>query len=123
MNAINQVLNVAGLQVGLCDVANQRASADGKSASQTLSALRIVFAPLAGAAPQVADPLGITQGTQLIKIVIDPSVETAASASVAQAAPAAKAPTLPHTGAGALATIVTGIGVAGGALFLRRRLA
>ena len=122
-SAVNQVLNVAGLQVGLCDVANARAAADGTSASQTLSALRIVFAPLATGVPDVANPLGITQGTPLIKIVIDPSVETAASAQVAAAAPAAKAPALPHTGAGALATIITGIAVAGGALVLRRRLA
>jgi LPXTG-motif cell wall-anchored protein len=122
-NAVNQVLNVAGLSVGLCDVANSRAAANGTSASQTLSALRIVFAPLASGTPDVANPLGITQGTQLVKIIIDPSVETAANAQVASAGPAAKAPALPHTGAGALATIVTGIMVAGGALVLRRRLA
>ena len=121
-NAVNSVLQAAGLSVGLCDVANAKTAADGTSASQTLSALRIVFAPLATGTPEVADPLGITQGTPLVKIIIDPSVETAASAQVAQAAPAGK-PVLPHTGAGALATIVTGIAVAGGALILRRRLA
>ena len=43
--AINSVLNAAGLSVGLCDVANgSKTAADGTSASQTLSALRIQFA-------------------------------------------------------------------------------
>ena len=118
-NALNTVLGVAGLNVGLCDPVNQVAAADGSRASQTVSALRIVFAPLAGAGDF---GLGITQGTPLIKVIIDPSVETAASAQVAVAS-SAKAPVLPHTGAGALATIVTGMAVAGGALVLRRRLA
>jgi hypothetical protein len=122
LNAVNTVTSAAGLQVTLCDAANAKAADDGTSASQTVSALRIVFAPLAAGVPDVANPLGITKGTPLVRIVIDPSVETAASAQVAAVAPAA-APALPHTGAAPLATIVTGMIVAGGALILRRRLA
>jgi LPXTG-motif cell wall-anchored protein len=118
-NAVNTVLGVAGINVGLCDPVNQVAKADGSAASQTVSALRIVFAPLAGAGDF---GLGITQGTQLIKVIIDPSVETSASAAVAAVAPASN-PALPHTGAGALATVLTGAMLAGGALVLRRRLA
>ena len=125
LNAVKSVTNLAGLSVSLCDVANGKAAADGSSASQTVSALRIVFAPLAGGVPAVGQgvpTLGITQGTPLVKIIIDPSVETAASAQVAAVAPASQ-PVLPHTGAGTMATIVTGAMVAGGALILRRRLA
>jgi len=125
LNAVNTVTNAAGLSISLCDASNAKAAADGSSASQTVSALRIVFAPLAAGVPAVGQgvpTLGITQGTPLVKIIIDPSVETAASAQVAAVAPASQ-PVLPHTGAGALATIVTGAMVAGGALILRRRLA
>lgn len=120
-NAVSQVLNVAGMSVGLCDAANKSAAADGKSASQTVSALRIQFAPtLTSALPQsVTDTLGIVPGTPLVKIIIDPSVETQVSATQA----AAVSPALPHTGAAPLATVVTGMIVAGGALILRRRLA
>jgi len=117
-SAVNTVLGIAGVNVGLCDPANQVAKADGSQASQTVSALRIVFAPLAGAGDF---GLGITQGTPLIKVIIDPSVETAASASVATAS--GVTPALPHTGAAPLATVVTGVIVAGAALILRRRLA
>jgi LPXTG-motif cell wall-anchored protein len=118
--AVNSVLSAAGLSVGLCDAVNKVAASDGTSASQTVSALRIVFAPLATGVPDVQNPLGITKGTSLVKIIIDPSVETQVSASVAQQA---AAPALPHTGAGTVATIVTGMIVAAGALILRRRLA
>jgi len=117
LNSINSVTNLAGLSVSLCDAANAKAAADGTSASQTVSALRIVFAPVAASAPDVTNALGITAGTQLVKVIIDPSVETAASAQVAAAVE------LPHTGAAPLATIVTGLIVMGGALVLRRRLA
>jgi LPXTG-motif cell wall-anchored protein len=125
LNAVNTVTNAAGLSISLCDASNATAAADGSSASQTVSALRIVFAPLATGVPAVGQgvpTLGITQGTPLVKIIIDPSVETAASAQVAAVAPASQ-PVLPHTGAGTLATILTGAMVAGGALILRRRLA
>jgi hypothetical protein len=118
-SAINSVTTAAGLSVGLCDVANGKTAADGTSASQTLSALRIQFA-----LPALANnTLGMTAGASLLKIIIDPSVQTAASAQVAAAAGVAPAPALPHTGAAPLATIVTGMIVAGGALILRRRLA
>jgi hypothetical protein len=120
LNAVNTVTNKAGLTVTMCDAANAKAAADGTSASQTVSALRIVFAPLAVGAPDVQDPMGITQGSKLIKVIIDPSVSTSASASVAAVA---SQPQLPHTGAAPLATAVTGMIVAGGALVLRRRLA
>jgi len=125
LSAVQSVTNLAGISVSLCDAANAKTAADGSSASQTVSALRIVFAPVANGVPAVGQgvpTLGITQGTPLVKIIIDPSVETAASAQVAAVAPASN-PALPHTGAAPLATIVTGLIVTGGALFLRRRLA
>jgi len=122
LSSIQSVTNLAGLSVSLCDVANGKAAANGSSASQTVSALRIVFAPVAVNVPDVQNALGITGGTPLVKIIIDPSVETAASAQVAAAAPASS-PALPHTGAAPLATIVTGLIVTAGALVLRRRLA
>jgi hypothetical protein len=118
-NAVNTVLNAAGLSVSLCDTAQGHTAADGTSASQTVSALRIQFAPtILGAIEGASD---FTPGSTPIKIIIDPSVETAASAGVAAAS--VSHPVLPHTGAAPLATIVTGLIVTGGALVLRRRFA
>jgi hypothetical protein len=125
-SAVNSVLNVAGLSVGLCDTANGKAAADGTSASQTVSALRVQFAPTlaaveGGPITSQNDSLGLL-GSTPVKIIIDPSVETAASATQAAALPASN-PALPHTGAAPLATVVTGLIVTGGALILRRRFA
>jgi LPXTG-motif cell wall-anchored protein len=117
-SAVGQVLTASGLSVGLCDAAKNSAAKDGTSASQTVSALRIQFAPLA-----VADVegLGIVKGTPLVKVLIDPSVATSVSAKVTAVAPAA----LPRTGPSPLPLIIMGSIVMAGALLflLRRRLA
>jgi LPXTG-motif cell wall-anchored protein len=120
-SAVNTVMSAAGLKVGLCDIAKGTTAKNGTSASQTLSALSSEVAPLAGGDPNVNPTLGITTGTPLLKLLIDPSVETSASANLAAAA----APNLPRTGQSALPTIVIGLIVAaGGAMFLlRHRLA
>lgn len=114
---VDAVADVLGLSVDLCDEVVQSAAADGTSASQTVSALRIELAP---DAPIDVPALGLSAGDPVFRILVDPSVETVVSAQVA-AAPAP--PALPRTGAAQLATILTGLGIAGGALILRRRLA
>jgi hypothetical protein len=102
---VDGVLNTLGLDVGLCDVAQKEADPDGTAAAQRVSALRVELAPLG-----------------LFKLIIDPTVETAVAAAVGT--PTAKtdpAPNLPKTGAPIVATVLSGIAVAGGALALRRR--
>lgn len=115
---IDAVTSVLGLSVDLCDEVVKSAAADGTSASQTVSALRVELAP---EAPVDVAALGITAGDPIFRVLVDPSVETVASAQVATTT--TEPPTLPRTGPAALVTIVTGLGIAGGAMFLRRRLA
>jgi hypothetical protein len=104
---VDDLLAVAGLKVGLCDVAQSSADADGTSAAQRVSAFRVEFAPNLPALGQV------------LKVIVDPTVETAVAARVAPAAQTQ--PNLPRTGAPMAATALTGLGLAGSALILRRR--
>ena len=100
----DQILETAGIEVGLCEAAQVEAEADGTAAAQRVSALRVEVAPLG-----------------LFNLVIDPTVETSVAAQVA-AAPVDEEPSLPRTGAGSVATILGGLGLAVGAFFLRKRL-
>jgi hypothetical protein len=102
---VDQVLNTLGIDVGLCEVAQVEAEVDGSAAAQRVSALRVSVAPLG-----------------LFNLVIDPTVETSVAAQVAAAPAEEDNPTLPRTGAGAVATLLTGLGLAGAAMFARRRL-
>jgi hypothetical protein len=100
---VDQVLSVLGIEVGLCENSQNEAEADGSAAANRVSALRVKVAPL-----------------NLFSLVIDPTVETQAAAQVA-AAPVGSNPSLPRTGPAALATLMSGVGLAGGALFARKR--
>lgn len=117
--AVNSVTSQLGLSVTLCDAAQQDASADGTAAAQRVSAIRVEFAPKA---PADIAALGIKAGDPLLKIVIDPTVETSVAARLAVAAPTSN-PNLPKTGAGALLSVLVGLGLAGTAIFLRRKFA
>ncbi len=101
---VDQVLNTLGIDVGLCEVAQVDAEADGSAAAQRVSALRVEVAPLG-----------------LFNLVIDPTVETQAAAQVA--VPVSDEPALPRTGPVAIATILFGLGLAGAAMFVRKRFA
>ena len=117
-SAINSVTNMLGLSVTLCDTAQKSASVDGTGAAQRVSALRVEFAPKA---PADIAALGIKAGQPLLKIVIDPTVETSVAARIA--APVPSNPSMPKTGAGALISVMVGLGLAGTAIFLRRKFA
>ena len=84
-----------------------------------MSAFRIEFAPKA-----VADiaALGISTGDELVKIVIDPTVETSVAAQVAVAPPVTTNRRCPARVQLRSTTILSGIGLAGAALFARKRL-
>jgi hypothetical protein len=99
---VDEVLKTVGIELGLCDTAQADVEADGTAAAQRVSALRVKVAPLG-----------------LFSLVIDPTVETQAAAQVA--VPVDSNPGLPRTGPAAIATILSGIGLAGGALFARKR--
>ena len=102
---VDGVLNTLGIDVGLCDVAQKEADPDGTAAAQRVSALRVQVAPLG-----------------LFNLIIDPTVETAVAAAVGTPVSSTDpAPNLPKTGAPIVATVLSGIAVAGGALALRRR--
>jgi LPXTG-motif cell wall-anchored protein len=118
-SAVNSVTNQLGLSVSLCDAAQSDASADGTAAAQRVSAIRVEFAPKS---PVDLAALGIHAGDQLLKIVIDPTVETSVAARLAAPAPVSN-PNLPRTGAGALLSVLVGLGLAGTAIFLRRKFA
>lgn len=100
---VDQVLATVGIEVGLCETAQVEAEADGTAAAQRVSALRVAVAPLG-----------------LFSLVIDPTVETSVAASVASKV--ADKPALPRTGAGAFATLLSGLGLAGAAFIGRRWL-
>ena len=118
-DAIDGVLNTAGISVETCDVAEADADADGTSAAQRVSAFRIEIAP---SSPVDVAGLGISAGDQLLSVVIDPTVETSAAAQVAQPQVVdEEEPSLPRTGAAPLATILVGTGLAAAALITRKR--
>jgi hypothetical protein len=100
---VDQVLDTLGISVGLCETAQDEADSDGTAAAQRVSALRVEVAPLG-----------------LFNLVIDPTVETSVAAQVATVSE--DDPSLPRTGAGALATLLTGIALAGAAVAARKRL-
>lgn len=115
---VDSVLSQAGLSVKLCDQDVHGASADGTSANQQVSGFVIEFAPKA---PAAVPALGINAGDTLMKITIDPTVQTAAQAQPAVVTAPTQA--LPHTGASATGTAIFGIILIGGAYVLRRRFA
>jgi LPXTG-motif cell wall-anchored protein len=104
---VDGILNTLGLDVALCDVAQKEADPDGTAAAQRVSALRVELAPLG-----------------LFRLIIDPTVETAVAAAVGtpQVSTNDPAPNLPKTGAPIVATVLSGIALAGGAMLVRRRL-
>jgi hypothetical protein len=104
---VDGLLNALGIDVGLCETADVSAAADGRSASQSVSALRVEVAPL-----------------NLFRLVIDPTVQTAVAAQVgteSTSTPDAPNPTLPRTGAGMAVSIFGGLGLALAAIMIRRR--
>lgn len=104
---VDQVLAVAGIEVGLCENAQNDVEADGSAAANRVSALRVKVAPL-----------------NLFSLVIDPTVETQAAAQVAAPVDTPEEnPPLPRTGPAALATVLSGLGLAVGAVFARKRFA
>ncbi len=116
-SVVDDVLAAIGVvdDVGLCDKESD-ADADGSAAAQRVSAFHV---ELALSAPAAVGAL-IGAGDQLVRVVIDPTVETAVAA---QLAPSVSEPevSLPVTGAQVALTILSGIGLAVGALSLRRR--
>ncbi len=115
-SVVDDILAAIGVvgDVGLCDEEHEADEA-GTSAAQRVSAFHV---ELGLKAPDAVGEL-IGAGDQLVRIVIDPTVSTAVAAQVAT--PEAQ-PSLPKTGAPIVATILSGIAVAGGALVLRRRI-
>ncbi len=104
---VDQLLNALGVDVGLCETADVQVGADGRSASQSVSALRLELAPLG-----------------LFRLIIDPTVQTAVAAQVgteSTSTPDGPNPTLPRTGAGMAVSIFGGLGLALGAIMIRRR--
>ncbi len=106
---LDGLLNALGIDVGLCEAADVVASADGRSASQSVSALRVELAPL-----------------NLFRLVIDPTVQTAVAAQVGNpnestSTPDSPNPVLPRTGAGMAVSIFGGLGLALAAIMIRRR--
>ncbi len=104
---VDQLLTALGVDVGLCETADVSAAADGRSASQSVSALRVELAPL-----------------NLFRLVIDPTVQTAVAAQVgteSTSTPDSPNPTLPRTGAGMAVSIFGGLGIALAAIMIRRR--
>jgi hypothetical protein len=119
-SVVDDVLAAIGVvgDVGLCDKEGE-SDADGSGAAQRVSAFHVELALAAPA--DVPGALGIGAGDQLVRIVIDPTVETAVAAQVA---PSVSNPevSLPRTGAQVAITLLSGIGLAVGALTLRRRI-
>ena len=113
---VDDVLAAIGVvgDVGLCDEEHQ-ADEEGTSAAQRVSAFHV---ELGLKAPEAVGEL-IGAGDQLVRIVIDPTVETAAAAQVAPAVDEPK-PALPKTGGSAIPTVL-GVVMAGIAFVARRR--
>jgi LPXTG-motif cell wall-anchored protein len=112
---VDDVLAAIGVvgDVGVCDESHE-ADAEGTSAAQRVSAFHV---ELGLEAPEAVGQL-IGAGDQLVRIVIDPTVETAAAAQVAT--PESQ-PSLPKTGSPTIVTILAGVAMAGASLVLRRR--
>lgn len=120
-SAVDTVLETAGLSVALCDAVEAEKAKDGTSASQTMSALRVEFAPLA----PLDIPGLVSAGDPLIRVIIDPTVQTAVAAQpqvVAAAPEAGNTPSLPRTGASIALTVLVGTALAGGSYMLWRRM-
>ncbi|MEX2538296.1 MAG: hypothetical protein WD646_06565 [Actinomycetota bacterium] len=101
----DQLLAALGIDVGLCETADVSVAADGRSASQSVSALRVEVAPLG-----------------LFRLIIDPTVQTAVAAQVGtESTSTPDSPSLPRTGAGMAVSIFGGLGLAVGAIMIRRR--
>lgn len=117
-SVVDDVLAAIGVvgDVGLCDE-EADADAGGSSAAQRVSALRV---ELSLSAPNAVGAL-IGAGDELVRIVVDPTVETAAAAQLAPAVDEPEAE-LPRTGATVVATVLSGMALAAGALVFRRRL-
>lgn len=113
---IDGLLAQAGMSVELCDAAQAAAAQDGSSASQSVSAFRVTFEPKVPAGVDLS-ALGLNEGDSLIKVVIDPTVQTAVSAQ-----PQVSQAQLPRTGAPLAATVLSGLALTVGALSLRRRI-
>ncbi len=116
---VDSLLSQAGISVDLCDASKASASPDGSSALQSVSAFVIEFAPKA---PAAIDALRISAGDSLIKVRIDPTVETSAGAAQALNAPQVGGAQLPRTGSPALVSMLSGLLLTAGALTLRRRV-
>jgi hypothetical protein len=106
---VDGLLNALGIDVGLCEAADVQVDPAGRSASQSVSALRVELAPLG-----------------LFKLIIDPTVQTAVAAQVgtpneSTSTPDSPNPTLPRTGAGMAVSIFGGLGLALAAIMIRRR--
>jgi LPXTG-motif cell wall-anchored protein len=110
VDSVLEALGVVG-DVGLCDK-EAEADDDGTSAAQRISAFHVELALAAPAA--VGSTIGA--GDELVRIEIDPTVQTSVAAQVASTKPV-----LPKTGAPLVGTLLSGIGLAGSALFIRRR--
>jgi hypothetical protein len=115
----HDVLDAIGVvdadSIDVCDTETD-ADEDGTAAAQRVSAFHVELALKAPA--DVGSLIGA--GDELVRLVIDPSVQTAAAA---QPAPTVSEPevSLPRTGAPLVGTLLSGIGLAAGALFMRRR--
>lgn len=110
---VDSVLDALGVvgDVGLCDK-EAEAEDDGTSAAQRVSAFHV---ELSLAAPDAVGQT-ISAGDELVRIVIDPTVETSVAAQVASTQPE-----LPRTGTPVVGTILSGLGLAAGTLLIRRR--
>lgn len=118
-SAVDSVLSAAGLSVALCDAVESAAAEDGTTASQTMSAFRVAFAP---PAPVDIAGLGISAGDPLIRVIIDPTVQTAVAAQPEAAQDNAAGPSLPRTGAGIALTVLIGTALVAGSYMLWRRI-
>ncbi|MGH2760868.1 MAG: LPXTG cell wall anchor domain-containing protein [Actinomycetota bacterium] len=115
---VDDVLAAIGVvgDVGLCDEEGE-ADAGGASAAQRTSAFHV---ELALSAPDAVGQL-IGAGDELVSIIVDPSVETAAAAQLAPSVGEPE-PELPKTGAPIVGSILSGMALVAGALVFRRRL-
>ena len=113
-SAVDGVLEDAGIEVQLCDESKAEAADDGSSASQVVSGFIVSVAP---PVPVDIEALGISAGDTPIRVVIDPTVQTAVAAQ-----PQVGEVQLPRTGAPLVATVMTGLVLAAGALLIRRKV-
>lgn len=125
-NEVRKALDLAGVTVDLCDQASAQAADSGIAASQSVSAFKVTLEPKVPAQAvldALPEPLRTNAATALttlglnpadslgIKIVVDPTVQTAVGMVA----------TLPMTGAPAAATAALGFGLTALAIIGRRR--